>query len=222
MAEMMDRALDWETTEAEDTGGGFRILENGYYPFTVTGFERERFQGSAKMPSCPMAKLTLEAQDNGSTSNVFVRLYLTERQIWKVAQFFTCIGAQKNEAGKVIIDWSIVEGAQGWMKVKKRTYAVQQGEHRGEERESNDVEFFCKPEEFEKAWREYSRQCGEDPDALMAAQGAQAAAAASQAQPAAPVAGYPQGVPQAAPQAAQQAFAPAPQPQQQPAPWSMS
>ena len=101
------------------------------------------------------------------TVNVFQRLYLTSRQLWKIGQFFRCIGAPRGENGKTVINWAMVEGAQGWAKVKKRTYEVQQGEHKGESRETNDIEFFCAPEETEKAWRAYCAQNGEDPDAII-------------------------------------------------------
>ena len=225
MADIQDRALDWdEVTEVDCEDRGFRVLEDGYYPFTVAGFERERFAGSAKMPSCSMAKLTLAVQDGPVTVNVFQRLYLTSRQLWKIGQFFRCIGAPRGENGKTVINWAMVEGAQGWAKVKKRTYDVQQGEHKGESRETNDIEFFCAPEETEKAWRAYCAQNGEDPDAIM---GRPAQQPQAQQQPA-------YGQPQ--PQAQQQVWQGQPDPQAQPqqqawqqpqaqqaaAPWSMS
>ena len=57
----------------------------------------------------------------------------------------------------MIIDWAGAEDGAGWLKLKKRSYTTRDGERR----ETNDVEVFCKPEEQEKAWHEYSRACGD-------------------------------------------------------------
>lgn len=68
---------------------------------------------------------------------------------------------------------------------------------------------FCKPEEHEKAWRAYAKQCGEDPDAALSAPQAQQAYAPQAASYA------PQAGPQPQQQYQQQAMAgmPTPQPQ---------
>ena len=60
MAEVdLGQALDWEGIVIDD-GPSFELLDAGYYPFRVESLERERFDGSAKMASCPRAKLTLK------------------------------------------------------------------------------------------------------------------------------------------------------------------
>ena len=54
-----DRALSWDdefTNEQQE----FVLLPEGDYAFEVTGMERARFEGSAKLPPCSMAKLTLK------------------------------------------------------------------------------------------------------------------------------------------------------------------
>ena len=54
-----DRALNWDdefTNEQQE----FVLLPEGDYAFEVTGMERARFEGSAKLPPCSMAKLTLK------------------------------------------------------------------------------------------------------------------------------------------------------------------
>lgn len=54
-----DRALSWDdefTNEQQE----FVLLPEGEYAFEVTGMERARFEGSAKLPPCSMAKLTLK------------------------------------------------------------------------------------------------------------------------------------------------------------------
>ena len=71
-----DRALSWDdefTNEQQE----FVLLPEGEYAFEVTGMERARFEGSAKLPPCSMAKLTLKifGGAKGDTT-VTHRLYL--------------------------------------------------------------------------------------------------------------------------------------------------
>lgn len=195
MAEMQDVALDWDVCEADpDDGshGGWALLPEGFYPFRVERMERERYQGSQKMPQCPMAKLTLSVTGaDGRDTTVQQRLYITRNQLWKVSRFMESVGRGRNGAGKVIIDWGGIEGSTGWVKLKVRSYTGRDGQ----ERQTNDVEWFVKPEEYQEAWESY--------DAACRAAAAQAAPAPQQQAP-----GY---APQA-PQAPQNgAFAPAPQ-----------
>lgn len=195
MAEMQDVALDWDVCEADpDDGshGGWTLLPEGFYPFRVERMERERYQGSQKMPQCPMAKLTLSVTGaDGRDTAVQQRLYITRNQLWKVSRFMESVGRGRNEAGKVIIDWGGIEGAAGWVKLKVRSYTGRDGQ----ERQTNDVEWFVKPEEQQEAWESY--------DAACRAAAAQAAPAPQQQAP-----GY---APQASQAPQNGAFAPAPQ-----------
>ena len=50
--------MDWDDA-LENDGQEYVVLEEGDYNFTVTGFERGRFPGSAKIPPCNKAALTL-------------------------------------------------------------------------------------------------------------------------------------------------------------------
>lgn len=195
MAEMQDVALDWDVCEADpDDGshGGWTLLPEGFYPFRVERMERERYQGSQKMPQCPMAKLTLAvAGTDGRETAVQQRLYITRNQLWKVSRFMESVGRGRNEAGKVIIDWGGIEGMGGFVKLKVRSYTGRDGQ----ERQTNDVEWFVKPEEQQEAWESY--------DAACRAAAAQAAPTPQQQAP-----GY---APQASQAPQNGAFAPAPQ-----------
>lgn len=159
MAEMQDVALDWDVCEADpDDGqhGGWALLPEGFYPFRVERMERERYQGSQKMPQCPMAKLTLAVTGaDGRDTSVQQRLYITRNQLWKVSRFMESVGRGRNEAGKVIINWGGIEGSTGWVKLKVRSYTGRDGQ----ERQTNDVEWFVKPEEQEEAWKSYDAAC---------------------------------------------------------------
>jgi hypothetical protein len=195
MAEMQDVALDWDVCEADpDDGshGGWTLLPEGFYPFRVERMERERYQGSQKMPQCPMAKLTLAvAGTDGRETSVQQRLYITRNQLWKVSRFMEAVGRGRNEAGKVIIDWGGIEGMGGFVKLKVRSYTGRDGQ----ERQTNDVEWFVKPEEQQEAWESYDAAC-------------RAAAAQAAPAPQQQAAGY---APQASQAPQNGAFAPAPQ-----------
>lgn len=195
MAEMQDVALDWDVCEADpDDGshGGWTLLPEGFYPFRVERMERERYQGSQKMPQCPVAKLTLAVTGaDGRETAVQQRLYITRNQLWKVSRFMESVGRGRNEAGKVIVYWGGIEGSTGWVKLKVRSYTGRDGQ----ERQTNDVEWFVKPEEQEEAWKSYDAAC-------------RAAAAQAAPAPQQQAAGY---APQASQAPQNGAFAPAPQ-----------
>ena len=195
MAEMQDVALDWDVCEADpDDGshGGWTLLPEGFYPFRVERMERERYQGSQKMPQCPMAKLTLAvAGTDGRETAVQQRLYITRNQLWKVSRFMEAVGRGRNEQGKVIIDWGGIEGMGGFVKLKVRSYTGRDGQ----ERQTNDVEWFVKPEEQQQAWESYDAAC-------------RAAAAQAAPAPQQQAGGY---APQASQAPQNGAFAPAPQ-----------
>lgn len=195
MAEMQDVALDWDVCEADpDDGqhGGWTLLPEGFYPFRVERMERERYQGSQKMPQCPMAKLTLSVTGaDGRDATVQQRLYITRNRLWKVSRFMESVGRGRNGAGKVIVDWGGIEGSTGWVKLKVRSYTGRDGQ----ERQTNDVEWFVKPDEQEEAWKSYDAAC-------------RAAAAQAATAPQQQAAGY---APQASQAPQNGAFAPAPQ-----------
>lgn len=64
-----DRALDWDD-EVSNEQPEFVLLPEGEYAFEVTELERARYEGSAKLPPCKMAKLTLHifGGDKGDTT----------------------------------------------------------------------------------------------------------------------------------------------------------
>lgn len=67
--------MDWNDA-IENDGQEFIILSEGDYNFTVTGFERGRFPGSAKMSACNKASLTLQVQTDDGTAIVHTDLIL--------------------------------------------------------------------------------------------------------------------------------------------------
>lgn len=104
-------AMDWDDA-IENDGREFIILPEGDYNFTVTGFERGRFPGSAKMSACNKAALTLQVQTDNGVAIIHTDLILNRLLEWKISAFFRCIG-QKKHCERLVMDWNRVTGSRG-------------------------------------------------------------------------------------------------------------
>ena len=118
--------------------------------FEVTGMERARFEGSAKLPPCSMAKLTLKIfggaqgrhhrhpppvpphQDAGPAG----RFLREHRPVQAAARPSAPAGTRSS-------------GAKGCCKLGIREYTKQSGPHAGETGQSNEVIRFLPPPEAE-------------------------------------------------------------------------
>lgn len=135
-------ALDWDD-EIQYTESSFILLPEGEYPFTVTGFDRQNYDGSEKIPPCRMAVLHL-AVDGGDqgVANVDERIYLHTSVMWKLSEFFVSIG-QLQKDGSVRMNWPAVPGSTGRLKLSVNKYVSNRD---GKERTNNRVEHFLPPE----------------------------------------------------------------------------
>lgn len=117
-------------------GGEFLLLDEGDYDFTVTAFERGRFPGSAKIPACNKAVLTLTVQTPKGEANAKYDLILWSSLEWKISEFFRSIG-QKKSGEAFVPRWNEVVGSKGRAHFKPRKYLKN-----GEERQVNDISKF--------------------------------------------------------------------------------
>lgn len=133
----IERELGWDDTIEKDGGGGFVLLPAGDYFFTVAKFERGRFTGSEKMPACNQAKLELmiHSPEHGD-STVFHNLFLHTKTEGLLSNFFSAIG-QKKKGEPLRMNWNVVVGAKGKLKLEVRNY-----KHNGEDRSNNQVKSF--------------------------------------------------------------------------------
>lgn len=134
---MTERELQWDD-EIEESGGNFTLLPAGDYNFVVEKFERARHQGSANLPACPMALLTLKI-DGGEhgQATVIHRLFLHSKTEGFLSNFFESIG-QKKEGERVKMNWQIVTGAKGRCTLEVNSYKNKEGQ----ERSNNQVKTF--------------------------------------------------------------------------------
>lgn len=134
--------LGWDSA-IENEGTPFTVAEPGDYDFTVVNMERARFAGSAKMPPCNQAKLTLRlSMPDGGICDVKHNLFLHTKTEWKISEFFLAIG-QKQKGQKLIPNWNNLIGATGRCKVSKRSFKNKEGK----DMETNDIEKFYEPEQ---------------------------------------------------------------------------
>jgi len=138
----LGQSYGWED-EGKVQESEFVLLAPGIYDYTVTKFERGRFDGSEKMAACPMAKLTLHCKsaETGMESDVFVNLQLNSKVLFRITQFFKSCGLLPLDAkqgdGMPMSLFNHVMGRTGRLKLRNHTYNG---------REYNDVEEFLKPE----------------------------------------------------------------------------
>ena len=137
--------MDWNDS-IETDGQEFVLLPEGDYNFLVTGFERGRFPGGAKVPACNKATITVQVATPEGIAVVKFDLLLYRSLEWRISSFFRCIG-QKKHGEKLTMDWNKVVGSIGRAHFKQRTYTNQYGE----EKTVNDLYRFIdyNPEFFE-------------------------------------------------------------------------
>jgi len=78
-----DMCMDWDD-EIQNDGQEFVILPEGDYNFTVTDFERGRFPGSAKIPACNKASLTLQVKTDDGLAMIRTDLLLYRTLEWRI------------------------------------------------------------------------------------------------------------------------------------------
>lgn len=136
------RAFGWDD-EIQNDGPDYVLLPDGDYPFTVTKFERARFDGSAKLPPCSMAKLSITVH-GGDKGDAYVthRLYLHTRTESLLCAFFESIG-QRKHGEKLRPRWDELEGAQGLCHLGIHEYTKKNGDPGT----SNEITKFLPPPE---------------------------------------------------------------------------
>ena len=118
--------FDWED-EIVDEGKDFVILPEGDYEFTVSKFERARYDGSDKIPPCNNAKITLKITGTeGDEIEITENLFLCKKFEWKLSSFFLSIG-QKKHGEPLRMNWNNVVGAKGRCHVYVDKYTKKDG-----------------------------------------------------------------------------------------------
>lgn len=104
---------DWDSEISAD-GQDFSPLPEGDYIYEVTELKKEFFQGSAKVPACPRAALTLKvySEDMSRSVTVYESLLLCAKMEWRVSGFLRSVGLKKH-GQTVRPNWGDMVGKSG-------------------------------------------------------------------------------------------------------------
>ena len=109
----------------ENEDGGFVLLPDGDYDFTVNKVTRSRYEGSDKMPSCNTVSVELSVWGAQDRATITERFFLVKKFEWKLSQFFLSIGLKKH-GEQLVMRWNI-EGYKGKCKVYIDNYKRDDG-----------------------------------------------------------------------------------------------
>ena len=143
MTQQIDRELGCDD-EIEKSGGDWVLLPEGEYNFEVTKFDRGRHPGSANLPPCNKATITLKV-DGGEHGEATVthNLFLHTKTEGFLSNFFEGIG-HKKEGERVRMNWNAVLGAKGRCVLEINKYTGNDGK----EYTSNQVKTFLTYEKY--------------------------------------------------------------------------
>ena len=101
----------------------YTLLEPGEYPFKVVDVLFGDYNGSAKIPACPMVTLELEV-DGGEQGKAIVKnnFYLCQECSGLIAAFAKSIGVMEDGEKTVCVDWDEVGGFKGTVNINHREY----------------------------------------------------------------------------------------------------
>lgn len=135
----IDREFGWDDVIQNDSSGAV-LLPEGDYDFVIRSVERARHGGSAKLPPCNKAILTLDLSDAaGNLGQLRHNLFLHSKCEGLLCAFFLAIGLRQH-GEPLRMRWDIV-GRRGRCRISQRSYTGNDGS----ERKTNDVERFLEP-----------------------------------------------------------------------------
>lgn len=136
----IEREFGWDDT-IENESSDWVLLPEGDYDFEVTSFERARHNGSAKLPPCNKAVISIHIDSPNGSTTIQHNLFLHSKCEGMLSAFFIAIG-QKKRGEPLRMNWQNVIGAKGRCKVGVRTWKGNDGE----DRQSNEIKKFYDPE----------------------------------------------------------------------------
>ena len=108
------KVYDWEDEISDDGNGSFVTLEEGYYDFEVTKFERGHYTPSAnsKTPACNQANITIKISTADGDCSIVDKFPLASTMEWKASAFFRSIGLKKH-GEPLKMRWNETPGCKG-------------------------------------------------------------------------------------------------------------
>ena len=128
-------ALGWDD-EISEEGGGFTLLSEGNYRFSIKKFDKGRYEGGAKIPACPKAIVTFTVYSPGGSSVELQENFLLHKKMeWRLSEFFSSIGMKRKDEPVRMIWTPELIGRQGVCKVIVHNYKKD-----GEDRQTNRID----------------------------------------------------------------------------------
>ena len=144
MANEQYEILDWDVELDEgDDSSGFKLLDEGYYPFTVVGVKKGFTNGK---PSYPCVDLNLKVGVGPDSTTVSDRIAMHSGMKWKLAQLSVCLGVRKH-GEKMTFNPSEIKGMGGWVEIERREFEYTRGEKAGEKGYANNVARYIDPDD---------------------------------------------------------------------------
>jgi hypothetical protein len=133
--------LSWDGPIENDSQ--FTLLPEGEYDFEVMAVERGRHDGSAKLPPCNKAVVTIRlSSPDGPSSTIQHNFFLHSSTEGILCAFFVAVGLRKH-GEKFTMNWPATVGKRGRCKVGIRTWTGKDGQ----EMKSNQIQRFLEPSE---------------------------------------------------------------------------
>lgn len=116
---------DWDD-EINNEDGGFVLLPEGDYEFTVEKFERGTFDGSDKLPACKKAIVTFKIHGESDSVSIIENFPLCSVLEWKLSSLFLSVGMKKH-GEPLRMDWKGLVGRKGRCHVYVDNYKKKDG-----------------------------------------------------------------------------------------------
>lgn len=140
-------AIDFEEIELDSTDdtSGFRLLDEGFYPFMVKSVKK----GFSNNSAWPRAEIELKVGEGFNSTTVTDFIQLHSGMKWKFAQLFLALGMRKHgEHSKLSIKDTV--GRSGWLEIEHREYTRTRdgnGKKAGDTDLTNQVKRYLEPDD---------------------------------------------------------------------------
>jgi len=125
MADFIEKELGWDDEISKESD--FILLPEGIYDFEVVAVERARHNGSAKLPPCPKAIVSLRINSPEGNTTIKHNLFLHTKCEGMLSSFFIAIG-QKKHGQPLRMNWQAAIGSRGKAKVIIEEWTGNNGE----------------------------------------------------------------------------------------------
>ena len=156
-----NNSFDWNSA-IEDDGDSFPLLEPGDYNAVITWIERSRYNGGKVIQACDMQIVTLRIDGPDGPHELKVRLYLCQRNEWKLSEFFRGIG-RKKRGERIVMSWDGIIGLPVHVRVSKKELPPLNGETHTINEVTRFYDFDPKYFPSDPAWLEEAMKAEEEP-----------------------------------------------------------